>query len=142
MYCNFSLELQRREDQVSTVYDNFVADTKIIFCYLGAPSKKTFRKFVSNFFRKISTAQKMKFSIKDFFSKCEQILSFLWIWSHLLKKSLMVNFIFVQCRFLPWTSLNSNGHYVIAMILENQARLVRYTRVLAIYEIMIINVNI
>ena len=99
MYCNFSLELQRREDQVSTVYDNFVADTKIIFCYLGAPSKKTFRKFVSNFFRKISTAQKMKFSIKDFFSKCEQILSFLWIWSHLQKISLMVNFIFVQCRF-------------------------------------------
>ena len=34
------------------------------------------------------------FSIKDFFSKCDQIHSFLWIWSHLLKKSLMENFIF------------------------------------------------
>ena len=33
--------------------------------------------------------QKAKFSIKDFFSKCDQIRSFLWIWSHLLKKSLM-----------------------------------------------------
>ena len=33
------------------------------------------------------TAQKMKFSIKDFFSKCNQIRSFLRIWSHLLKKS-------------------------------------------------------
>ena len=42
----------------------------------------------------ISTAQKMKFSIKDFFSKCDQIRSFLWIWSHLLKKFLMENFIF------------------------------------------------
>ena len=31
---------------------------------------------------------------KDFFSKCDQIRSFLWIWSHLLKKSLMENFIF------------------------------------------------
>ena len=31
------------------------------------------------------TAQKMKFSIKDYFSKCEQIRSFLWISSHLLK---------------------------------------------------------
>ena len=41
-----------------------------------------------------STAQKMKFSIKDFFSKCDQIRSFLRIWSHLLKKSLMENFIF------------------------------------------------
>ena len=38
----------------------------------------------------------MKFSIKDFFSKCDQIRSFLRIWSHLLKKSLMENFIVVQ----------------------------------------------
>ena len=38
--------------------------------------------------------KKMKFSIKDFFSKCDQIRSFLRIWSHLLKKSLMKNFIF------------------------------------------------
>ena len=41
-----------------------------------------------------NTAQKVKFSIKDFFSKCDQIRSFLRIWSHLLKKSLMENFIF------------------------------------------------
>ena len=40
------------------------------------------------------TAQKMKFSIEDFFSKCDQIRSFQRIWSHLLKKSLMENFIF------------------------------------------------
>ena len=39
---------------------------------------------------------KMKFSIKDFFSKFDQICSVLRIWSHLLKKSLMENFIFVQ----------------------------------------------
>ena len=37
----------------------------------------------------ISTAQKMKFSIKDFFSKSDQIRSFLRIWSDLLKKSLI-----------------------------------------------------
>ena len=36
----------------------------------------------------------MKFSIKDFYSKCDQIHSFLRIWSHLRKKSLMENFIF------------------------------------------------
>ena len=40
------------------------------------------------------TAPKMKFSIKDFFSKCDQLRSFLEIWSHLLKKPLMENFIF------------------------------------------------
>ena len=39
-------------------------------------------------------AQNMKFSIKDFFSKCEQIRSFLRIWSYLLKKSLMENLLF------------------------------------------------
>ena len=37
---------------------------------------------------------KMKFSIKVFFSKCDQIRSSLRIWSHLLKKSSMENFIF------------------------------------------------
>ena len=36
----------------------------------------------------------MKFSIKDFFGKCDQIRIFLRISSHLLKKSLMENLIF------------------------------------------------
>ena len=35
----------------------------------------------------------MKFSIKSFSSKFDQIRSFVRIWSHLLKKSLMKNFI-------------------------------------------------
>ena len=43
-----------------------------------------------------NTAQKMKFAIKDFFSESDQIRGFLRIWSHLLKKSSMKNFIFVQ----------------------------------------------
>ena len=42
------------------------------------------------------TTQKMKFPIKDFFSTCDQICRKLRIWSHLLKKSLMENFIFAQ----------------------------------------------
>ena len=42
------------------------------------------------------TTQKIKFSMKDFFSKCDQIRRKLRIWSHLFKKSLMENFIFVQ----------------------------------------------
>ena len=40
------------------------------------------------------TAQKTKFSIKDLFSKCDKILRKMWIWSRLLKKSLMENFTF------------------------------------------------
>ena len=51
--------------------------------------------------------KKMKFSIKDFFSKCDQIrsfCSFLRIWPHLPKKSLMGNFTFAQCQreLLHW----------------------------------------
>ena len=50
------------------------------------------------------TAQKMKFSIKDFFSKCDQICRKLRMWSHLLEKSLMGNFIF--CTSLQWVFQN------------------------------------
>ena len=39
------------------------------------------------------TGQKMKFSMKDLFSKYDQIRGFLPIWSHLLKKSLIQSFI-------------------------------------------------
>ena len=43
---------------------------------------------------KVTLHKKMKFSIMDFFNKYDQIRSFLRIWSHLLKKSLMENVIF------------------------------------------------
>ena len=43
---------------------------------------------------KTNTAQKIKFSIKGFFCKCVKVRSFMPIWSHLLKKSLIENFIF------------------------------------------------
>ena len=39
-------------------------------------------------------AQKMRFSMQDFLSNCDQVRSFLQICSHLLRKSLMENFIF------------------------------------------------
>ena len=42
------------------------------------------------------TAQKMNFSTKDFFSKCDQIRSKLWNWSNLLNNALVENFILVQ----------------------------------------------
>ena len=42
----------------------------------------------------LHTAQRMKSSIKNFFSNCDQIRRNLRIWSHLMEKSLMENFIF------------------------------------------------
>ena len=47
------------------------------------------------------TTQKMKFSIKNFFCKCDQI-QIGQNWSHLLKKSLMENF-----NFCAVTVINS-----------------------------------
>ena len=49
---------------------------------------------IKDFLSKCDQISKMKFSIKDFFSKCEQICKKLRFWPHLLKKSLMENFIF------------------------------------------------
>ena len=49
------------------------------------------------------------FSIKDFFSKCDQIRSFLRIWSHLLKKSLMENFIL--CAVEPLRNMSEVVHF-------------------------------
>ena len=53
-------------------------------------------------FSLLLTAQKIKFSFKDFFSKCDQIRGFLQIWSHLLNKYLVENFIF--CAVYPYES--------------------------------------
>ena len=56
----------------------------------------------------MSTAQKMKFSIEDFFSKCDQIRRNLRVESHLLKKSLVENFIFCAVKGLI-LKLEQNG---------------------------------
>ena len=66
-------------------------------------SKTLLRNFVIP--QKYYTVQKMKFFTKDFFSKCDQIRSFLRLWSHLLKKSLMENFHFL-CNFMKLSSLS------------------------------------
>ena len=60
-----------------------------------------------------STAQKMKFSIKDFLSKCDQIRRKLWIWLHLLKKSLMENFIFCAVIGARAQNFTSNTLFVV-----------------------------
>ena len=62
----------------------------------------------SIYFQQI-TAQKMKFSIKDFFSKCDP---------HLLKKSLMENFIFcvpdvLKISYISWFPLSKNTTKVL-----------------------------
>ena len=61
-----------------------------------------------DFLHIIYYTNKIKFSIKDFFSKCDQILSFLRIWSHLLKKHLMENFSFFVQSTLEYRIIGGN----------------------------------
>ena len=77
-----------------------VASSKPCHSLLNGPTTSTYS---SGFFhKKHITPYKMKFYIKDFFSKCDQIRSILQIWSHLLKKSLIQNLIF--CAVLNFQS--------------------------------------
>ena len=65
------------------------------------------------------TEQKMKFFIKDFFSKCDQIRRELRRWSHLLKKSLMENFIFCA---VDLSALGKSIVFRVSGTLRNQFR--------------------
>ena len=62
---------------------------------------------------------KAKYSIKEFFSKYDQIRSFLRIWSYLLKKSLMENFIF--CAVNLATKPSHIGIYCIKSFLKSHS---------------------
>ena len=71
------------------------------------------------------TVQKMKFSITDFFSKCDQICSFLRIWSSLLKKSLMVGLIFSCsvkfCKNMLLKCFRFNSFIVKSLLLHRKS---------------------
>ena len=56
-------------------------------------------------FRASNCQEKMKFSVEDSFSICEQIQSFLWVFSYLLKKFLTENFIFCAVLVLSFSSI-------------------------------------
>ena len=75
------------------------------FCMIGASAIKELnsqQQFINlqSFIVFFSTAQKMKFFIKNLFSKCDQIRQKLRIWSHLLKKSLIENLFFCTVDIL------------------------------------------
>ena len=55
------------------------------------------------------TAQKNKFSTKDFFSKCDQIRSFLRIWSYLLKKFLMEKIVFCVALYMHLSRVSNRN---------------------------------
>ena len=76
----------------------------------------------------------MKFSIKDLFSKCDQIRSFLRIWLHLLKKSLMENFIFCAVVASPKCS----QFLLHPLILEFQTLIWKLWKLLLVYSMILL----
>ena len=75
-------------------------------------------------FSRIYPAQKMKFSIKDFFSKCDQIRSFLRIWSHLLKRSLMENFVFCAVLVTWWGLIRKHNEIRERVFINSTSKMV------------------
>ena len=94
---------------------NLTSQNRLKFAFLQSITKKKLEKisFDGFFFEKRKSltqrnlyysetwecliAKKMNFFIEDFSIKCNQIHREMRIWSHLLKKSLKGNIIFVQC---------------------------------------------
>ena len=66
----------------------------------------------------------MKFSVKDLLSKCNQIRRFLRIWSHLPKKSLMENFIFLYSDKFENAQRISN--FVSSLSEQNLSELINF----------------
>ena len=81
----------------------------------------------------------MKFSIKDFFSKFDQIRSFLLIWSHLLKKFLTENLILCALEWvnpldnLSIMSCSTQGKLIIILLIGYTAQFLASWSVLLVY---------
>ena len=86
------------------------------------------------------TAPKMKFSIKDLFSKCDQIRRKLGIWLQLLKKSLMENSIFVQCDnsiFLTLSILTVSPFFRRPQLISQYAWMQRICSIISVFDNLI-----
>ena len=83
--------------------NNFILQSTIVTKYVKQEDRKLIQIVIFN-------AQKLKFSIKDFFSKCNQIRRRLGIWSHLPKKSL-IN------KFILWAVLYKNLQFMSVILL-------------------------
>ena len=88
------------------IFDGVAADFKKIIIWREVTSITKSRKFSRIFGQIWNPAQKMKFFMKDFFCKHDQIHWKLRIRSRLLKKSLMENLIFCAVKYLMIASYN------------------------------------
>ena len=96
----FKIKIKPRHDSLTDQYHRIFM-VKLLLISSLVMGISWFKDSVNCLVPGMDIAQKMKFSIKNFFTKCDQIRRFLPIWSHSLKKSLMKNFIF----FVRWDIL-------------------------------------
>ena len=68
----------------------------------------------------VNPAQKIKFSIKDFFSKSKQICSKLQIWSHLQRKSLSKSSTFVQWKIYGYSPAFFQNHPLLKKFTDEE----------------------
>ena len=107
------------------ITDTFFEKSSSVKEHLFKSTNYKNRKITQN--QQTNTAQKIKFSIRDFFSKCDQIRSFLRILTHLLQKSLVEKFFFcavkkkiltsanpIALTKIPATVLKEMGSYVLS----------------------------
>ena len=87
-------KIQIRKTPNTNTFHVFISILQISPSWISAPESSCCPSLAITVLVDIIAHKKMKFSIKVFFSKCDEIRSFLCVWSHLLKKSLMENFIF------------------------------------------------
>ena len=90
----------RYQQFIDGISISFVGKYRLTWAERNWPRLKMLEQFKwwnSCYYKSLQTpfkGQAALLQLKDFLSKCDQIRSFLRIWSHLLKKSLMKNFIF------------------------------------------------
>ena len=94
LFCENSKQLLATNYFYKTLYHRRLTGLWIRLCLLN-------RKFQKCWPFAAVSLRKIKSSIKHFFSKCDEIRRILRIWSHLLKKSLIENFIFCAVDLLP-----------------------------------------
>ena len=98
----YSVRMRENTDQNNSKHEHFSrSDKSIINAYRSHVTWPHFWSNVTNY-----TAQKMKFSVKDFFSKCDQIRMKRRIWLNLLKKFLIENFFFCAAPHAEFDTKN------------------------------------
>ena len=95
MFCTIWYHLYKLKNMKLKLVTKISTPPWVLFTFLNCTNGTNSRKASDFLCTSVHcTAEKMKFSIKDFFSRCDRIRRKLQIRSHLLKKSSIGNFIF------------------------------------------------